>query len=219
MDIDAGDFVGVWGPRRSGKTTLLRVAAGIEAPNAGAVCFDGHVLTSMSAGERARILRTHGIAHVCGDWRPQLSQLAVDSVAMPLLSDRAALRPARRLARRALERVGAGECADVGTNRLSQGERVRVALARAIVREPRLLLVDEPAVSPSPLECGELYALLRSLARDSRLAVLVASEDLEPLEGARRVMSISNGELRSMDPAGVVLAFPNRRAARAEPAG
>ncbi|HEY7829234.1 MAG TPA: ATP-binding cassette domain-containing protein [Solirubrobacteraceae bacterium] len=217
MEVDAGDFVGVWGPRRSGKTTLLRVAAGIEAPNAGAVCFDGHVLTSMGANERARLLRAHGIAHVSGDWRPQLSQPAVDSVAMPLLGDRISLREARPLARRALEKVGAGECADVWTGRLSQGERIRVALARAIVREPRLLLIDEPAVSPSPLECGELYALLRSLANDSKLAVLVASEDLEALAGARRSMSISNGELRSMDPAGVVLAFPDRRAVRAEP--
>ncbi len=217
MEVDAGDFVGVWGPRRSGKTTLLRVAAGIEAPNAGAVCFDGHVLTRMGAGERARLLRRHGIAHVCGDWRPQLSQPVVDSVAMPLLGDRASLREARPLARRALEKVGAGECADVWTGRLSQGERIRVALARAIIREPRLLLVDEPAVSPSPLECGEIYALLRSLANDSKLAVLVASEDLEALAGASRSMSISNGELRSMDPAGVVLAFPDRRAARAEP--
>jgi len=217
MEVDAGDFVGVWGPRRSGKTTLLRVAAGIEAPNAGAVCFDGHVLTRMGAGERARLLRTRGIAHVSGDWRPQLSQPAVDSVAMPLLGDRTSLREARPLARRALEKVGVSECADVSTGRLSQGERIRVALARAIVREPRLLLVDEPAVSPSPLECGELYALLRSLAKDSKLAVLVASEDLEALEGARRSMSISNGELRSLDPAGVVLAFPDRRAARAEP--
>ena len=217
LEVDAGDFVGVWGPRRAGKTTLLRVAAGIETPHAGAVCFDGHLLTRMGAGERARLLRTHGIAHVCGDWRPQLNQVAVDSVAMPLLGDRTSLREARPLARRALARVGAGECADVYTGRLSLGERVRVALARAIVREPRLLLVDEPAVSPSPRECEEIYALLRSLASERHLAVLVASADLEALEGARRVMSISDGELRSMDAAGVVLNFPERRAAGAEP--
>jgi predicted ABC-type transport system involved in lysophospholipase L1 biosynthesis ATPase subunit len=179
MEVDAGDFVGVWGPRRSGKSTLLRVAAGIESPNAGAVCFDGHLLTRMGAGERARILRMNGIAHVSGEWHPQLSQPAVDSVAMPLLGDRTSLHDARKAARRVLERVGAGEYADVWTGRLSQGERIRVALARALVREPRLLLIDEPAVSPSPVECGELYALLRSLAQGSELAVLIASEDLE----------------------------------------
>jgi len=211
LEVDAGDFVGVWGPRRSGKTTLLRVAAGIESPGAGAVCFDGHVLTSMPAGERTRLLRTHGIAHVCGDWRPQLNQPTLDSVAMSLLSDRMSLREARPIAHRALEKVGVGDCADVWTGRLSQGERIRVGLARALVRQPRLLLVDEPAVSPSPVECGELFALLRSLAGRSDLAVLIASQDLEALEGARRIMSISDGILRSMDQAGVVVAFPNQR--------
>lgn len=216
MEIASGDFLGVWGPRRSGKTTLLRVAAGIEVPDAGAVCFDGHVLTRMSANERARLLRTHGIAHVCGDWHGQLNQPCIDSVAMALLGDRVSLRDARPLARRALESVGAGSCAEVGTARLSAGERVRVALARALVREPRLLLVDEPAVSPSPIECQELYALLRSLARE-RLAVVIASEDLEALEGAHRIMSISDGGLRSMDSQGVVVPFPGRYAGRGGP--
>ena len=214
MEVTAGDFVGVWGPRRSGKKTLLRVAAGIESPSGGAVCFDGHVLTQMGAGERARLLRTHGIAHVSGDWRPQLNQPTIDSVAISLLGDRVSLREARPLARRALDRVGAGGCADVWTGRLSQGERIRVGLARALVREPRLLLVDEPAVSPSPIECEELYELLRSLARDGELAIVIASEDLNALEGTRRNMSISNGVLRSMDSDGVVVSFPNRHAGR-----
>jgi ABC-type lipoprotein export system ATPase subunit len=216
IEIASGDLLGVWGPRRSGKTTLLRVAAGIEAPDAGAVCFDGHVLTRMSANERARLLRTHGIAHVCGDWRAQLNQPCLDSVAMALLGDRVSLREARPLARRALERAGVGACAEVGTARLSAGERVRVALARGLVREPRLLLVDEPAVSPSPIECQELYALLRSLACE-QMAVVIASEDLEALEGTHRIMSIADGELRSMDSEGVVVSFPGRHAGRARP--
>jgi predicted ABC-type transport system involved in lysophospholipase L1 biosynthesis ATPase subunit len=217
MDVAREDFVGVWGPRRSGKTTLLRVAAGIEVPNAGVVCFDGHVLTQMGANDRARVLRAHGIAHVSGDWRPQLNQPCIDNVAMALLGDRVSLRDARPLARRALERVGAGTCAEVWTGRLSGGERLRVALARGLVREPRLLLVDEPAVSPSPIECHELYALLRSVACQDGLAVVVASEDLDALEGARRIMSISDGELRSMDSEGVVVSFPGRYAGRAKP--
>jgi predicted ABC-type transport system involved in lysophospholipase L1 biosynthesis ATPase subunit len=217
MDIYAGDFVGVWGPRRSGKSTLLLVAAGIESPDAGAVCFDGHILTHMRARERARLLRMQGIAHVAGDWRPQLNQPTVDSVAMSLLSDRMSLREARPLARRTLERVGVGECADVWTARLSLGERIRVGLARALVREPRLLLIDEPAISPSPVEREELYVLLRQLARDSKLAMLIASQDLDALEGAYRNMSISDGVLRSMDPEGVVVSFSARRAGRAEP--
>jgi predicted ABC-type transport system involved in lysophospholipase L1 biosynthesis ATPase subunit len=217
MEVHAGDFLGIWGPRRSGKTTLLLVAAGIEHPHAGAVCFDGHLLTRMSAGERARLLRTDGIAHCSGDWRPQLNQPTLDSVAMSMLSDHMSLREARPLARRALERVGAGACADVWTDRLSLGERVRVGLARALVREPRLLLIDEPAVSPSPVEREELYELLRSLAHDGPLAVVIASEDLGALEGVSRIMSISDGTLRSMDSGGVLVPFPARHSGRAEP--
>jgi putative ABC transport system ATP-binding protein len=217
MEVAAQDFIGIWGPRRSGKTTLLRVAAGIEVPDSGAVCFDGHILTRMSSGERARVLRTHGIAHVSGDWRSQLNQPCIDSVAMALLGDRVSLREARPLARRALERVGAGSCAEVSTGRLSAGERVRVALARGLIREPRLLLVDEPAVSPSPIECQELYVLLRSLAGEEGRAILIASADLDALEGARRIMSISDGDLRSMDSEGVVVSFPSRHLARTRP--
>lgn len=217
MEVDANDFVGVWGPRRSGKTTLLRVAAGIEVPDAGMVRFDGQILTRMGASERAKALRTHGIAHVSGDWHPQLNQLCIDCVALALLGDRVSLREARPLARRALERVGAGACAEEWTGRLSPGERMRVDLARGLVREPRLLLVDEPAVSPSPIECQELYGLLRSLAREDGLAVVLASEDLDALEGARRLMSISGGDLRSMDSEGVVVSFPGRYLGRAEP--
>lgn len=217
MEVAAQDFIGIWGPRRSGKTMLLRVAAGIEVPDSGAVCFDGHILTRMGSGERARVLRTHGIAHVSGDWRPQLNQPCIDSVAMALLGDRVSLREARPLARRALERVGAGSCADLSTGRLSAGERVRVALARGLIREPRLLLVDEPAISPSPIECQELYALLRSLAGEDGRAILVASADLDALEGARRIMSISDGDLRPMDSEGVVVSFPSRHLGRTRP--
>jgi ABC-type lipoprotein export system ATPase subunit len=217
MDVGAGDFLGVWGPRRSGKTTLLRIAAGIEAPDEGAVCFDGHLLSAMNASQRARLLRADGMAHVSGTWQPQLNQPTVDSVAMCLLSERTSLREARPLARRALEKVGAGSCADVWTSKLSLGERIRVGLARALVREPRLLLVDEPAVSPSPVECEELYRLLRRLAQDTNLAVVIASEHLDALEGARTLMSISDGTLRRMDSEGVVISFADRRAERSGP--
>jgi ABC-type lipoprotein export system ATPase subunit len=219
MEVAVGDFLGIWGPRRSGKSTLLTIAAGIEPPDDGAVCFDGHLLTNMSSGRRARLLRSDGIAHVSGSWQPQLNQPTVDSVAMALLSDRVSLREARPLARRVLEKVGVGSCADVWTSSLSLGERVRVSLARALVREPRLLLVDEPAASPSPVEREELYRLLRELAQTPDFAVVIASEHLDALEGAHRLMSISDGTLRSMDSGGVVLSFPDRRAGgRAGPA-
>ncbi len=217
MAIDADDQVGLWGTRRSGKSTLLRIAAGIEQPDEGSVCWKGRVISQMSAGERARLLRGGGIGLASTDWRPQPNHRALEHVALPLLSDRTSLRGAKIAARRALDRVEAGYCADLWTQRLSVGELMRVALARALVRDPRLLLVDEPAVLPSPAESEEFYVLLRNLGRGGGLAVIVASEDLGAIQNAPRVLSIAEGRLRSMESSAVILPFPRQAAIADDP--
>jgi lipoprotein-releasing system ATP-binding protein len=215
LQIDAGDFVGVWGPKRSGKSTLLRVMAGLEQPESGEVSFDGQCVSAMSARQRSRVLRRNGIALVCSDWRTQIARPVVELVATAGASDRTSMREARMLARKALGRVDGGDYADARTDRLALGERLRVALAMALVREPRLLLVDEPAVLPNPLESEEFYGLLRSLGADRNLAVVIASESLAALSGTVRTMAVSSGEVRSMDQDGVVVRFPGPSASPA----
>jgi predicted ABC-type transport system involved in lysophospholipase L1 biosynthesis ATPase subunit len=212
LAVEDGDFVGVWGPRRSGKSTLLRVAASAEPCDAGRVCFDGHDLTSMSAGERARLHRFEGIALVSTDWRPVYNKPVVEHVALPLLSDGLSLQEAKGPALVALERTGVSNCSYLPAERLSYVERVRVALARALVRRPRLLLVDEPTVPLGPSEGVELYDLLCSLGGEPGVAVVIASEDVAPLRRARRMFSIDRGRVRSTTPeTGKVLPFPGQR--------
>jgi ABC-type methionine transport system ATPase subunit len=208
LEIDHGDFVGMWGPKRSGKSTLLRIMAGMEQPDSGEVTFDGQEVQAMSARERSRLLRSGGIALVSSEWRAQIVRPVAELVATACASDGTPMREARTLARRALGRVDASDCADVATNRLTLGERMRVGLAIALVREPRMLLVDEPAVLPSPLESDDLYSLLRSLGEERDLAVVIASENLAALSGTLRTMAVSSGEVRSMDQDGVVVRFP-----------
>jgi ABC-type ATPase involved in cell division len=215
LQIDHGDFVGVWGPKRSGKSTLLRVMAGVEQPDVGEVSFDGQRVSGMSARKRSRLLRNGGIALVSADWRTQIVRPIVELVATARASDGTPMREARTLARRVLGRVDATDCADVQTDHLTLGERLRVALAMALVREPRLLLVDEPAVLPSPLESEDFYALLGSLGAERDLAVVIASENLAALLGTVRTMAVSSGEVRSMDQDGVVVRFPAASASRA----
>jgi predicted ABC-type transport system involved in lysophospholipase L1 biosynthesis ATPase subunit len=213
LDIDPGDLIGIWGMRRSGKTTLLRVAAGTELPDEGEVYFDGHDLTRMSADARAKLRRHNGIALVRTDWHPGRNKPVVEHVALPLLSDGMSLRDAKEPAHIALARLGVSACAYLSVDRLSRGERVRVGLAQALVHQPRLLLFDEPPFPRSPGETVELYALLRSLGRDSSIAIVIASEDIAPIRRARRMMSIDAGRLRSMDQSGTVIAFPENRPA------
>ncbi len=212
VEVEHGDVVGIHGERRSGKSTLLKVMAGIETPDEGSVCFEGEDLARLSRDARARLWRHQGVALVRGDWRPTLSdQPVLEYVALPLTADGLTLAEAEVMARPVLERVDASAWAHLRTDRLSLNERVRVELARAMIREPRLLLVDEPAVLIEPNASRELYALLRDVARESRMALVIASEDMAPLMGVDRAMSISDGQLRTTDTRKRVVAFPDRR--------
>jgi ABC-type methionine transport system ATPase subunit len=188
--IDVGETVGVLASRRAGKTTLLRIAAGLEAPDSGAVCWGGHDLAKLSADKRAAFRRRRGIALASCDWRPVTSVSVVAHVARPLYSDGLKMSEAERCAYRALEWVEASQLGYRMTDRLGISERVRVELARALVREPRLLLVDEPAVLPRPSDAREFYTLLHGLPRRFDLALLVASEEVSALRGAHRVMNL-----------------------------
>ncbi len=214
IEIDAGDFVGVWGPRRSGKSTLLRVLAGVEQPDEGSVILDGHVLGGVSPRARARwlplllhrrrrgrarLLRRGGVALVESLGGPVSNETAVRDVALALLPDGLSLRQAEPHARQALRDVGVGKLADMNVERMTLDERVRVGLARALVREPRVLLVDEPAVLSSLRESIALNGLLRSLGARRDVAVVIASEELDPLHGTQRMFTISDGALRAMD--------------------
>lgn len=221
LGVEAGEFVGVWGGRRSGKSALLRVAAGIELADAGAVRFAGRDLARLSAGERARLLRREigfvspslevGRASLAGR-----GQRVVDYVALPLISAGWDLDDAEVRARHELDRVGAAGCADAAAFELSPGEATRVAIARALVRDPRLLLVDEPATTPSPTERDEVRALVRALGADPGVTLILVSEEVAFVREAARVMSIGDGRLLSTDRPGTVLPFPGGRAARRE---
>jgi predicted ABC-type transport system involved in lysophospholipase L1 biosynthesis ATPase subunit len=214
LEVDEGDFLGIWGARRSGKSTLLQVAAGKEPPDEGAVRFDGEDVTKISPDRRAKLLRHGGIGLVSVDWSAERNKPVIEHVALPLLSDGMSLREAREPAWRALERVGIAGCAYMPADRVSHGERVRVALAQTLVHKPRVLLVDEPAVALKPSEGVELYDLLRSLGHDTQLAIVIASEDIAPIRKARRMFSIDAGSLRSMDRPGTLVQFPERMHAR-----
>jgi energy-coupling factor transporter ATP-binding protein EcfA2 len=133
---------------------------------------------------------------------------AVEYVGMALLnSGRIAPRLAQARARRALERSEVLSCAETLIADLSQEDRLRVELSQALVREPALLLVDEPPMLRSPSRRMAVHRLLRSLA-DRHRAVILVSESLELLQGVPRMMSIGGGELREVDRPGEVVRLP-----------
>jgi putative ABC transport system ATP-binding protein len=217
FELWPGEHVAILGPHRAGKTTLLRIAAGLERPDAGIVRLDGSALDDLPAGQRTRRLRTVGL--VPKRWRVARGKPVLDHVALPLLAEGRPLMTAMAKAHEAIERVGAGHCASATVDELTPGEEARVALAQALVRKPRVLLVDELGVlAGGPGERDELLRLLRAIAAERpRLALLVTARDVTGVAGASRVLTLDAGVLRgATGPAGAaVLPFPKRAIAAA----
>jgi predicted ABC-type transport system involved in lysophospholipase L1 biosynthesis ATPase subunit len=214
LEVEPGDFVGIHGGRRAGKSILLRVAAGWEQPDEGAVRYLGEDIWALPERARARLRRRHGVVLASGSWRPSANRPVLRHLQEALACDRVSLREAVEPAHRALERVGLARLAYTPSAQLSQGELVRLGIALRLIHRPRVLLVDEPAVLLRPGEAAELEHLLRRLGTDPDLALVVASEEIAPIRIARRRFSLDDGALRSMDRAkGRLIAFPERRRA------
>lgn len=209
LEMTAGAHVGVYGRRRSGKSTLMRLAAGIERPDTGSVVFDGHDLSCVSGGEHARLLRSRLAYIAVSDWRPNPGESVVQHLAVSLGGDGRTVREAERRALRELELVGVTTAqAHSLAGRLSMLDRTRVMLARALAREPVLIVVDDPVLTPSTTERDSLYRLLRTVARARGSALLVASDDLPALQGFDVLMSISARELCSSEGSATIVPFP-----------
>jgi predicted ABC-type transport system involved in lysophospholipase L1 biosynthesis ATPase subunit len=219
FELWPGELVAVLGQRRAGKTTLLRIAAGVEAPDAGVVRLDGDALGALGSSARTRRLRAVGFAPK--SWRVARGKPVLDHVALPLLAEGRPLVTAHAKAHEALERVGAGHCAGALADELAPADETRAALAQALVRQPRVLLVDEPGVMAAPEEREELLQLLRELAGERpQLALLLTTRDTAGIAGARRILTLDDGVLRGAGdpPSADVLPFPGSSVPEGAPA-
>jgi putative ABC transport system ATP-binding protein len=205
LQVEQGELVAVWGLRRSGRSTLLRVAAGIEPPEAGVVRFAGRDLAA-SAGEALG----GGIGYCRLAERGSEAREVLDELTVGQLARGVPQAKARELACAALERVGASHCTARGVHELDGAEAVRVALARALALEPSLLVIDEPTKGVDLLERDNILALLRSLA-DVGIAVLMSSGEATALAGADRALSLSAGKLRGSASPELAEVLPLRR--------
>lgn len=195
LEVDAGDFVAVYGRRNAGKTTLLKVAAGFEMPDAGRVLFRGRDLATLARREFTKLHRDEiGWVEHAGPRSFGLEMRAY--VAMPLLAGMGAT-DAQRRADSALANVGAADCADRQWEELSDAARMLVAIAQAMVRRPGLLVVDDPTVGLGMTDRDLIVDLLRSTADDHGVGILMAVPDLPATTRADRVHSLGRGRLLS----------------------
>jgi ABC-type lipoprotein export system ATPase subunit len=191
-EVAPGQVVAVTGRSGSGKSTLLHLAAGIDAPSSGEVVLLGHPLGALSDAERTRLRRDHvGLVFQFFHLLPHLS--ALENVLVPALVAGDAGAPAEARARALLARVGLeGRAADP-VQKLSGGELQRVALCRALLRRPRLLLADEPTGNLDEETGRAVLELLLGLARGEGSTVLYVTHSAELAAAADAVWTMHSG--------------------------
>lgn len=217
LQVDVGERVAVLGAmERSGSSALLRVLAGALPPDGGRVLLAGTDLYAAGDRDRSALLRDMiGLADPLSLALSPCGRV-LEALALGLLPTAVSMRDAEARARHVLAEVGALACAERHPGELTRREQVRVAIARALVRDPKVLLVDEPAALPDPDEVSDIFGLLRSLARGRNLALVVATQDAMALTGGGwdQVVHASFGELTSSQRDAELLPFrPRSRSA------
>jgi putative ABC transport system ATP-binding protein len=197
LAVDGGEIVAVMGPSGSGKSTLLHCLAGIVRPDAGRVEFAGRDVTAMSDAERSALRRREfGFVFQFGQLVPELP--CVENVALPLRLEGVRRREATRRAVEWLERL---EVADVGGARpgeVSGGEGQRVAVARALVGEPRVVFADEPTGALDSLNGERVMTLLTAAAREFGAAVVLVTHEPRVAAYSDREVVVRDGRTRDL---------------------
>lgn len=212
LELRNGEILAVHGRPGAGKTSLARVAAGLVPADSGRVVFRGRDLAACSSGELARLQRQEIGWFQAGG--PECDHLPTDVyVALGLYRDTSS-KWARNRAATALARVGASECTHLRWGELTGGERVLAAIAKALVHEPRLLVLDDPTRGLGTNDRDRVVELLRSAAVESGVGVLMAVPDVPSALPAHGVRLLSRGRLLTRDDlrsdrGGNVIQFPH----------
>lgn len=194
LDIAPGEVVGLIGPSGSGKSSLLHAAGLLEKPSAGNVSVAGQDGWSASDVVRTAIRRTQiGFVYQFHHLLPEFD--AIHNVALPALIAGRPLREALAEAERLLRVMGLAERIHHQPAQLSGGEQQRVAVARAMVNNPVLILADEPTGNLDPDTSIVVFAALTDLVRKEGAAALIATHNLELAKYMDRVMALDHGKL------------------------
>ncbi len=194
MTVSGGEFVAVYGPSGSGKTTLLLIAAALLAPDTGSVLFAGREIGGLSERESS-LYRRRDVGFVFQSFHLMPHTSALDNATIKLTGAGLNLREARRLAMPWIERVGLAARAEHTPEQLSMGERQRIAIARALVNEPRLLLADEPTGNLDSQRSREILALMRDVCHERRIPGVLVTHDPEASSYVDRVHTLRDGRL------------------------
>ncbi len=196
LEIRKGEFVVIVGPSGSGKSTLLHVLGGLDRPTSGSVRFFDKELSKLN-DEQLALFRNHALGFVFQFHHllPEFS--ALENVCMPAFIGGRTMKEARARAEMLLSKVGLSNRLDHMPNELSGGEQQRVAVARALMNNPALVLADEPSGNLDEEHSTKLHQLLMHLCDELGVTFVIATHNNDLTRRAHRVLRLSDGKLIS----------------------
>lgn len=202
LQVGEGETLAIIGPSGCGKSTLLNIIGTLDRPDSGHVHLDGEDLSKLDEEELARVRNAKfGFVFQAHHLLPQCSVL--ENVLVPTLADKARKGvEAEERARALLQRVGLGERLAHWPGQLSGGERQRVAVVRALINQPRVLLADEPTGALDRQSAAGLFDLLLELNKEQRVTLVVVTHALELAARLGRQLELLDGQLRPASPQG-----------------
>ena len=194
FDIESGEFLAVQGPSGSGKTTLLGLLAGLEKADEGSILIGDEELTSMTEDQLA-LFRRHNIGFVFQAFNliPTLNTL--ENIALPLYPERMNRKDMLERARKAAYDVGLSERLDHYPNELSGGEQQRVAVARSLINEPKVIFADEPTGNLDSKTGEKIIELLHKLNREKGQTFVLVTHDDKIAKESSRIIRLIDGRI------------------------
>ena len=197
LSLAAGERVAIVGRSGSGKSSLLHVLAGLDDVNRGQIFVAGEPMAAASNDARTALRRKYmGFVYQQHHLLPEFS--ALENVALPLRLNGLSQTIAEQQSRKLLDRIGLGARVQHLPGELSGGERQRVAVARALIHQPKLVMADEPTGNLDTTSAAELMALMVELSESSGVAFLVVTHDPSMLHQFDRVLTLVDGKLQAV---------------------
>lgn len=192
IEIEKGEFVAIEGPSGSGKTTLLNLIGGLDYPTQGKILVMDKEISSMNQNELSEF-RLKNLGFIFQEYNLIQVLSALENVEFPLILQGVSEKEAREKAMEMLEAVGLKDKANKMPTELSGGEQQRVAVARALVSDPKLVLADEPTANLDSKNALNLIDLMRKLNEEKQVTFIFSSHDKKVIDAARRVIRLRDG--------------------------
>jgi lipoprotein-releasing system ATP-binding protein len=194
LEVKRGEVVALVAPSGAGKSTLLHIAGLLDTPDAGSVALSGRNMVGLSDRERTLARRGEvGFIYQFHHLVPEFT--ALENIVIPQLANGVAEPEAEARARDLLDRVGVAARAEHRPAALSGGEQQRVAFCRALANRPKLLLADEPTGNLDPETSDQVFGALMALVRETGLAALIATHNLELAARMDRTVRLDQGRV------------------------